>query len=278
MQIQKFNQEFPDNEACLRHLFRERFGMPYCPKCGRKGAYVLQRKTSKFICTCGRHQLSPKAGTIFEKSNTDLYKWYYAIYLFSTSKNGVSAKELERQLGVTYKTAWRIGQQVRLLCAENGVTLSGIVEVDETYVGGKRKGGQGGKGKTPVIGALARGGHVRAKVSRRETHLILNHIRDNVKRGTYIMSDKFGVYKKTTKLGYVHDSVNHFKKEWGRGIVHTNTIEGFWSQLKRSLHGTYHAVSSKHLQKYVDEFSWRYNRRENPSLFGSLISKAVQPI
>ncbi|MEY4723011.1 MAG: hypothetical protein RLZZ324_524 [Candidatus Parcubacteria bacterium] len=164
--VQQFNKAFPDNGACLSYLFTSRYGKAKCPSCDRVGAYHRQADTSHYVCNCGGHQISPKAGTIFEKSDTDLYKWFFAMYLMATSKNGVSAKELERQLGVTYKTAWRMAFQIRKLMEQSGGMFGGTVEADETYIGGKRRGGKRGRGaagKTAVFGAVERGGRVFAK-------------------------------------------------------------------------------------------------------------------
>lgn len=260
--ISQFRKEFPTEDACLAYIFAQRYPTA-------KGYYKVSGR--KCYANSEGKQIHPLSGTIFHKSDTPLTLWLYAIYLFSQSKNGVSAKELERQLGVTYKCAWRIAKSIRSLMGPDRSKLGGTVEVDETYIGGVQQNAQGGKGKTPVIGAVERGGNVKAKVSQRQTHLILDNIRKNVKVGSAIMSDKFGVYAKTKKLGYTHQSVNHWRKEYARGNVHTNTIEGFWSQLKRSLDGTYHAVSPKHLQSYVNEFSFRYNHREMP--FASMVAR-----
>lgn len=277
--IGDFNKEFQDENTCLEDVFKRRYGnLKTCPKCKKDSTFykVVDRKC--YACQFCGHQLHPLAGTIFHKSPTPLKLWYYAIFLFSTSKNGVSAKELQRQLGVTYKTAWRMASQIRKLMRQDGDKLSGVVEADETYIGGYRKRGQGGKGKTPVLGLVERGGDVRAIVSSRETHLVLNHVKNNVEKGTAIMSDQFGVYKKLVKLGYGHDSVNHWRKEFVRNEVHTNTIEGFWGQLKRSIRGTYTFVSVKHLQSYVNEFAWRYNERNSEnSIFSSLLQLAWKP-
>ncbi len=143
---QRFNREFPDNEACLSFLFTSLHPSPRCPSCKKVGKYHRQAESSHYVCQCGGHQISPKKGTIFQKSDTDLYKWFLAMFLMASSKNGVSAKELERQLGVTYKTAWRIAHQVRRLMAQLPGMFGGTVEADETYVGGKRRGGKRGRG------------------------------------------------------------------------------------------------------------------------------------
>lgn len=257
-----FQREFPNDDVCLDYIFKKKYGdAKYYRVQGRKSYADAQG-----------NQVHPLKGTIFEKSDTSLVKWFYAIYLFSVFKNGVAAKELERQLKVTYKTAWRMAFQIRKLMEQDGDKLKGVIEADETYAGGYKKGSHGGKGKTPVLGLVQRGGGVRAKVSVRETRIMLDNIRQNVERGSAIMSDKLGVYKKAAKLGYSHEAVNHWKKEFIRGNVHTNPIEGFWSQLKRSIDGTHHAVSPKHLQHYVDEFSFRYSHRALP-IFATLLAK-----
>jgi len=180
----------------------------------------------------------------------------------STAKNGVSANELQRHLGCTYKTAWRMAHQIRSLMKQGEVKLSGVLEADETYIGGYKKGDKAGHQKMSVIGVVERGGGVRTKyVDKVHTSSILEHIGKNVESGSTLYSDEYPVYKKVKRMGLFHDSVVHSKKEYGRGVIHTNTIEGFWSQMKRSINGTYHSVSSKHLQSYVDEFAWRYSER-----------------
>lgn len=275
--IQDFNKQFPDNEACLRHLFTERFGKPECPSCGQVNKYYLQKGKSRFICACGSHQLSPKKDTIFAKSDTDLYKWFFAIYLFSVSKNGVSGKELERQLGVTYKTAWRMAKQIRKLFTDDNDPLKGIVEADETYIGGVRPGkrGRGAAGKTPIVGLVEREGRLKATVTANtKASTVMPLIKANVQEGSMLMTDEYSSYNTVAKFNYSHKTIKHGKKEYVSGLTHVNTIEGFWSQMKRSINGTYHAVSPKYLQAYVDEFSFRYNQRgsEQP-LFFSLVGK-----
>lgn len=226
---------------------------------------------------CGKHSISPKKGTIFAKSDTDLVKWFFAMYLMTASKNGVAAKELERELKVTYKTAWRIAKELRSLMQQTPTFFNGIVEADETYVGGIRPGtrGRGAKGKTPIVGIVKRGGSVHAKVvDNCKANTVMPLIRANVKIGTRLMTDKFPSYHKAKQMGYKHQTVDHGAKEYVRGTAHTNTIEGFWSQLKRSIDGTHHSVSPKHLQKYVDEFAWKYNLRASETpLFPILLSR-----
>ncbi len=205
------------------------------------------------------------------------------MYLFSISKNGVSAMEIQRQFGYTYKTAWRITHRVRWLFDQTNPKLGNKTELDETYVGGKggyNKRGRGAENKTPVFGMVERQGNIVAKVrvdTKRKT--LMPIIREHVALGTEMMTDEYLPYRSLTKEGYVHQTVEHGAKEYARGDVHVNTLEGFWSQMKRSLNGTYHAVSPKHLQSYVNEFSYRYNHRLASSpIFFDLLEKASQRV
>jgi transposase-like protein len=221
-------------------------------------------KRRSYSCSWCGFQVYPTAGTIFHKSTTSLQSWFFAIFLMSTSRNGVAAKELERQLGVTYKTAWRMAHEIRKLMNEDPGKLKGEVEADETYVGGKRAGkrGRGAAGKTPVVGLVERKGKVRARVvGNITTAQAFGNINQNVERGSTVYTDELPVYNYTGKFGFKHEVVNHGQKEFVRGNAHTNTIEGFWSQVKRSIDGTHHSVSRKYLQNYVNEFAYRYNHR-----------------
>ena len=280
--INEFNKQYPNDDACLDELFQARYGnIKTCPKCKRETKFnrIFTRKC--YCCQFCGYQLHPVSNTIFHKSETPLKNWFYAIYLFSTSKNGVSAMELQRQLGCTYKTAWRMAKQIRKLFEENKDALSGIVELDETYVGGKggnNKRGRGSENKTPVFGMVERKGAIKARVTvdtKRKT--VMPIIRQNVTIGTEIMTDEYLPYKSLIKEGYNHQTVTHGAREYVRGNVHTNTLEGFWSQMKRSINGTYHAVSPKYLQTYVDEFSYRYNARlASEPLFSLLLAQVVR--
>lgn len=191
--------------------------------------------------------------------------------------------ELQRQLGVTYKTAWRMAKQIRRLFEESGDILSKTTELDETYVGGKggnNKRGRGSENKTPVFGMAERQGAIKAKVTvdtKRKT--VMPIIKENVKIGTEVMTDEYLPYRSLTKEGYKHETIVHGKKEYVRGDVHVNILEGFWSQLKRSVNGTHHAVSPKHLQQYVNEFSWKYNYRNAIiPLFDLMLIRVVKPV
>jgi transposase-like protein len=280
--IKDFNARYPDDNACLDEVFSRRYQkFTTCPECRKAFKYYKVSDRKCYACQSCGYQLHPLADTIFHKSSTPLKSWFYAIYLFSVSKNGVSAKELQRQLGVTYKCAWRIAKQVRQLFSDDSQEpLGGVVEVDETYIGGKRKNskrGRGADGKKPVVGLVEREGSVRAVVTENvKSSTVMPLIKDNVRKGSMIMTDEFVVYKSVPKAGYSHHTVNHGAKEYVNGTKHTNTIEGFWSQLKRSVDGTYHAVSPKYLQTYVDEFAFRYNHRKSDvCIYDRLMEKVV---
>jgi len=282
--ITDFFRRFPDDGSCLDHLMRVRFGETLdCPKCGRNGTFHRLRKEPAYACAWCGHHIHPMAGTPFERSRTPLQKWFYAMYLFTMSRHGVPAKELQRQLGVTYKTAWRMGHEIRkyMGSVDGEPPLTGHVEIDESYVGGRRKGGKKhgitGRGakKTIVFGILERGGELFTKVvpdaSRKS---LIPPILDQVPLGTTISSDEWLPYRILSKMGYDHHMVNHGAKEYARGDVHVNTLEAFWSMLKRSIRGTHIHVSPKHLPKYLGEFEYRYNMRHLPELMFERLLRA----
>lgn len=262
-----FEKEFPDDDACLESIFQNRYGnVDTCPKCGVVDTKFYRVKGRKcYACMHCGYQLHPLAQTIFHKSSTPLTQWFYAIYLFSVSKNGVSAKELERHLGVTYKTAHRMARQIRKLMSQDkddDSMLDGVVETDETYFGGKTYQKNWTSRKSAIIGAVERQGGARAEVvDGANATTALKFLGDNVKTTSHLMTDESRIYKRA-RDNFRHDTVVHSMKEYVRGDVHTNSIEGFWSQLKRSIKGTYHCVSPKYLQNYVDEFVFRYNYRD----------------
>lgn len=252
--IKDLQKDFPTDDVCLEYIFNKK-----CPDL--EGYYrIKNRKCWSHKTT--RHQIHPLKDTIFEKSTTPLTLWFHAIFLFSTSKNGVSAKEIERQLGVTYKCAWRISHSIRSLMAQDKDLLTGTVEVDETYFGGRHPNKFGRSRKSVVMGMVERKGKIRVKkIPNRETHIVLNTVKENVSTKATIMSDEYNAYKKLHWFGYDSKRVKHGKKQWVYGKIHTNTIEGFWGQFKRSVKGTHHSISPRHLQSYLDEFAFRYNLR-----------------
>jgi len=256
---------------------------PVCPHCGIVDhAYYLEpkagtRKTStgkvsyRRVWKCGecREKFSVLVGSIFEDSKVPLSKWLLAFHMMCANKNGVAALELQRTLGVTYKTAWFMAHRIRYAMEQGplGTLLSGTVEADETYVGGKEKGKRGRPGKdskkTPVVSLVERGGMVRSRVvtdvSSKNLKAVLT---ESVSPDATLMTDSFAAYREPGKSFAAHETVDHGKGEYVRGEAHTNTVEGFYSQLKRSLDGTHHHVSTKHLHRYVGEFDFRYNTRK----------------
>jgi transposase-like protein len=254
--VTDFFRRFPDDDACLDHLMAIRHGFELtCPKCGKKGKFSRIRKMPAYQCAWCGHHIHPMVGTPFEKSRTPLQKWFYAMYLFTTSRHGVPAKELQRQLGVTYKTAWRMGHEIRKYMSntDGDGGLGGHVEIDETYVGGKVKGRtRFMDNKTVVFGMVERDGDVMTQVvdnARRET--LLPIIEKHVAKGSTISTDEFHAYKILGRSGYTHGTVNHGKEEWVRGITHTNDLDGFWARVKLSIRGTHIHVSKKHMSKYL---------------------------
>jgi transposase len=269
MPITEFMQMFPDDDACLEHLFKARYGADYaCPKCDTVGKFYKLTKLPAYSCqTCGWH-IHPMVGTPFHRSHTPLQKWFYAMYLFTTTRHGVPAKELQRQLSVNYKTAWRMGHEIRkyLGLVDGDAPLSGHVEVDETLIGGRRKGsGTGALNKTIVLGMLERGGDLMTRVIKDTKGVsLIPPVVENVKKGRTISTDEWLGYYYLKHIGYTHGTVNHAHEEWVNGIHHTQSIEGFWSLLKRSIKGTHVHVSARHLAKYLVEFEFRWNLRQHP--------------
>ena len=271
--IQQFLEQFPTDDACLDHIMRVRFGFNCkCPKCEQDTKFYRVRAERSYACQrCGWH-VFPCAGTPFQDSRTKLTLWFYAIYLFSTSRHGVPAMELKRQLGVTYKCAWRIGQQIRKYMAKvDGNPTLGTpdkpVQADETYEGGKKKGkrGRGAEGKTILFGMLEQGGDIVTRVVASVRRVcLLPIIKETIAEGTTIHSDELRSYSTISEHGYAHKTVNHSKGEYATNGVHVNALEGFWARLKLSIRGTHVHVSSKHLAKYAGEFAYRYNRRHHP--------------
>lgn len=270
--VQDFFRRFPTDDACLEHLMKVRYGEKLdCPKCKRHGNFSRIRKLPAYQCAWCGHHIHPMAGTPFERSTTPLQKWFYAMYLFTTSRHGVPAKELQRQLSVTYKTAWRMGHEIRkyLGKVDGDDGLSGHIEIDETYIGGKEIGsGHRGIGKkTPVLGMLQRDGNVVTRVIPNAKRVsILPHILEHVEYGSTVSTDELLTYSHLKTKGYNHGTVVHSKKEYVRGIHHTNGVEGFWSHVKRAIRGTHIHVSEKHLSKYLAEFEYRHNMRKHPEM------------
>lgn len=281
--INEFRKRFPDDDSCLTEVMQLRYGsVKICPECQKDTKFHRVRNRKCYECQWCGHQVYPTKGTIFEKTTTPLSDWFYVIYLLTATRSGVSAKEVQRQLGVTYKTAWRMCHQIRsLMGGKNPETLNGHVEIDETMVGGKRKGkrGRGAEGKSTILGMVERGGNVKAiQVNDVKRITLMPHIKATIVEGSRVSTDELKSYNALTDEGYLHDSVRHAAKQFVKGDTHTQSIEGFWSRLKVSISGTHVWVSKKHLGKYVDEFAFRYNNRNMPDeMFNSVLS-AVRPV
>ncbi|HET7709006.1 MAG TPA: IS1595 family transposase [Sphingomicrobium sp.] len=274
--LRQFQDQFPTEDSCLDHLFQVRYGTDFnCPKCDRPAKYSRVRGRRSYQCQWCANQLYPTAGTPFDRTRTSLRDWFYVMFLFTTTRNGVAAKRVEREIGVTYKTAWRMCHEIRKYMAtlDSDDPLGGegyTVEIDETLIGGSVKGlGSGYKGnKTCVVGMLERDGELITRVvSRRTKEAMHGLIGQHVLPGTTVNTDEFGGYKDLCHNGYRHVKVNHASGQYanksGAGV---NAIEGFWAQLKRGINGTHIHVSSKHLWKYLGEFEYRWNMRQVPHL------------
>ncbi|MGQ3101621.1 MAG: IS1595 family transposase [Sphingopyxis solisilvae] len=275
--LRQFQDRFPTEESCLDHLMRTRFGERHdCEKCGKSAKFYRVAKRRSYACEWCGAQVYPTAGTPFDRTRTSLRDWFYVMFLFCSSRHGVAAKEVERQIGVTYKTAWRMCHEIRKYMAmiDGDEPIGGegeAVEIDETLIGGRLPGAGWGnyrQNKTVVLGMIERGGNIVTKVipNVKKTSLF-PAIAESVKEGTAIYTDQLNGYRALPTIGlkYTHASVNHNRDEWARGDCHVQTIEGFWAQLKRGINGTHIHVSRQHLSKYLGEFEFRHNRRHRPS-------------
>lgn len=271
MSLFAFQQQFPDEASCLSFLETQRWGEDskdrYCPHCGSLKTYKFA-DGKLFKCGDCRKKFTVKVGTMFSDSHIPLQKWFYAIYLNTSLKKGISSIQLSKYLDITQKTAWFMLQRIRHSVEKAGRSdlLGNIVEADETYVGGKKHDGvrgRGASGKTPVVGIAERKGEIRLAVTQDTTaHTLEKVITDNVTPGSTVMTDEYRPYNHVTQLGYEHHRVNHSNKEFAVEQNHTNTIEGAWSHLKLSIRAIYIGVSPKHLQKYCAEYEYRYNTRQ----------------
>ncbi|MGA2519027.1 MAG: IS1595 family transposase [Thermodesulfobacteriota bacterium] len=241
-----------------------------CPRCGSEKISKIEKR-HQFDCDECRYQFSVTAGSIFHDSHLPLWKWFLAVYLMTESKKGISANQLKRSLEISYKTAWYLCHRIRKAMQEAGSLpkLKGVVEVDETYVGGRydRRRKREPWDKQAVVGLLQRNGRFEAKaVSTPSKKILVGVIKDRVDKRATVMTDELRAYKSLDKE-FKHESVNHRAEEWARGNVYTNGVENAWSLFKRSIVGSYHQISMKHLDAYLDEFDWRFNGRDNPYLF-----------
>jgi transposase-like protein len=278
MNLVELVDRFGDEDACRTYLEELRWpnGVA-CPRCGCDSVSRIEKR-NQYDCNSCRYQFSVTAGTLFHDSHLPLRKWFMAVYLICESKKGISANQLKRTLHVSYKTAWYLCHRIRDAMGDDPQPLlNGIVEVDETYVGGKRRHvGQGYKGnKAVVVGAVQRDGEVRLKVVPGRDRATLKQFIDRYANpDAMIFTDDYAVYDYLPPER--HREVNHSAEEWARGDVHTNTVEGVWSLFKRSVVGSYHKVSIKHLPAYLDEMEFRFNGRDNPFLFRDTLLRMIE--
>jgi transposase-like protein len=274
MSVREFFARFPNDEACLDHIMEVRYGLRHpCDKCLANATFHRLANRPAYSCAnCGAH-VYPCAGTIFQDTRTPLTMWFYAIYLFCTTRHGVSGKELQRTLGVTYKTAYRIGQQIRKLmeAADGEGILRGHIELDEAYVGGHRPGkrGRGAAGKTIVMGLKERGGRMQAEVIPDIKKATLRGVvTRSVEPGSIVSTDELMSYGLLEGDGFKHGMVKHGAGEFAYydyrhdATHHTNTVETFWRLFKNSVRSTHIHVSSKYMDRYLNEFVFRSNHRE----------------
>jgi transposase len=307
--LMEFMREFPNDAACLEHLWRERYSEDgehaECPKCKQERVfrkYATAQGRQSWTCTGCGHHMHPTAGTIFHKSSTSLHLWFYAMYLVASTRCGISAKNLERAIGVSYPTAWRMLNKIRNeVMVDDGTPLEGDVEIDETSVDGKPRKPQGynryvappnsnrrseamklrERSRATVFAAVERHGRIKATVlpSRRGPRL-KQQVIEWVDPRAIVMTDEWPAYNGLERHFLAHSRVNHSAGDYAHGDTHTNTIEGWFGNLKPSIRGTYRKVSHKWLQGYLNEFTWRYNLRSQrePSMFAELVSQAAQEL
>ncbi|MGC4058204.1 MAG: IS1595 family transposase [Chitinophagaceae bacterium] len=298
-----FQSKFGSEEDIVQHYINLRYnGAPTCPHCKSIQVYHKKDRRRVFHCASCKNTFSIFTGTIFENTHTDLRKWFYAIHLFLNAKKGISGMQLQREISGSYRTAWRMLRQIRTAMRSEDMStyFQTVVEIDETYVGGKprpfkvtlddngeiikNKRGRG-TNKTPVIGVIDRDNKkVHAKVAmpnkdgkKLTGKQLLGILNEVAKKGITVMTDEFRGYNILSRSGFIHLKVDHSSKQYSNGDIHTNSIESFWATFKRGIYGTYHSISIKYMQLYVNEFCWRYNNRLQSNMFDLLLSRTILP-
>jgi transposase-like protein len=286
--LTEFTDYFCDEATCIKHFTATRFASgEYCPHCGHTEIYTF-KDGKRYRCAKCKQDFTIKTGTVFGESKLPLRKWFMAIYLLSTTSKGMSSVQVAKHVGVCQKTAWFMAHRIREAHQQNKGQLIGRIEADETFIGGLSKNmhakqrkaaitGTGGKGKTPVFGMKSRDGEVRAQVVPSVGREILHAaIKENVAAGSTLYTDQWVAYRGLRE--FKHDVVNHSAREYVKGDCHTQGIDSFWALFKRGYHGVYHQMSNKHLQRYVNEFAFRLNRKAQSmqTVFSEVVSNIAK--
>jgi transposase len=277
--IKDFQVDFPDEDACLEWLMGYLYPEGIYCKIDKKITPHHKMKTRKsYSCELCGHHVHPTADTIFHKSSTPLTLWFYAIYLMASTRAGISAKQLERELGVTYKTAWRMFHQIRKMMGDdNSINLSGEVEVDETYIHpNPQKRSTAKKHNSQIVfGMVERGGKAKVRhVKSSGVSVLIPEIHKGIESASTIYSDEWRAYSKLKIWGYEHSTIKHIDNRYVEGVVHTQNIENLWSTMKRGIKGVYRHVDAQYLQAYADEYAFRYSHRNDlQPMFWALIDR-----
>lgn len=286
--LAEFLGYFHDENTCREHFTATRFANgEYCPHCGHTSIYTF-KDGKRYRCASCKQDFRIQTGTVFGESKLPLRKWFIAIYLLSTTSKGMSSVQVAKHVGVCQKTAWFMAHRIREAHQQNKGQLFGTIEADETFIGGLSKNmhkakreanikGTGGTGKTAILGMKSRDGEIRAKVVKSVGAVELQtEIKNNVAAGALLYTDKWIAYR-GLMAWFKHTTVDHGAKEYVRGDCHTNGIESFWALFKRGYHGVYHQMSKKHLHRYVNEFTFRFNRRacEMKGVFSDVVMRVA---
>ena len=289
MTYSRFLQLFPDNDACLEYLKGKFFADgTACAKCAKASKFHRITGRSAYSCQYCGHHVYPTAGTIMHKSTVSLQLWFFAIYLMSSTRCGISAKQLEREIGVTYKTAHRMFKQIRSLLSDEGDSpLSGKVEIDESAYGGKPRQSDTRAGiayikrrnRPTMLAMVERKGRVRARViGGRTSGFVKEQTDTHVLPSSMVYTDAWSGYASIGPRFKQHRRINHSAKIYVEGDTHTNTVEGFFGLFKNGVRGVYHSISSTYLQNYLDEYTFRYNRRDSAQpMFWAMIDRVEKP-